>query len=75
MTYGLRKRLDKLDGGGRGKVYVFEMSDGMDSHAIKEEFCRERGIEPEVNDLFIFLTRFGDTEPSWKYLNESDIKS
>ncbi len=75
MTYGLRKRLDKLDGGGRGKVYVFKMSDGMDSSAIKEEFCRERGIEPKANDLFIFLRRPGDSKPSWKYLHDSDNRS
>ena len=75
MTYGLRKRLDKLDGGGRGKVYVFEMSDGMDSHAIKEEFCREHGIEPKANDLFIFLRRPSNPEPSWEYLYENDSRS
>ena len=72
MTYGLRKRLDKLDGGGRGKVYVIKMSDGMDSSAIKEEFCKERGIEPKANDVFIFLRSFGDPEPSWKYLHDNE---
>jgi len=75
MTYGLRKRLDKLDGGGRGKVYVFKMTDGMDSHAIKEEFCRERGIVPKANDVFIFLRNFGDTEPSWEYIDHSNSRS
>jgi len=75
MSYGLRKRLDRLDGGGRGVAYVFEMSDGMDMSAIREEFCRERGIEPKANDMFIFLARFSDPEPSWEYLYESDIRS
>ena len=75
MTYGLRKRLDKLDGGGRGKIYVFKMSDGMDMSAIREEFCRERGIVPKANDMFIFLRNFGDTEPSWEYLHDNDSRS
>jgi hypothetical protein len=75
MTYGLRKRLDKLDGGEQGKIYRFKMSYGMDSHAIQEEFCRERGIEPKANDLFLFMINFCDPEPSWKYLDDSDSRS
>ena len=74
MTYGLRKRLDKLDGGGRGKVYVFKMSEGMDTSAIKEEFCKEKGIEPKANDMFIFLINFGDLEPSWEYIDHNDSR-
>ena len=47
------------------------MSYGMDSHAIQEEFCRERGIEPKANDLFLFMINFCDPEPSWKYLDDN----
>jgi len=73
----IKTRLIKLEmeRGGQGKIYTFRMSDGMDMKAIQEEFCKERGIEPKANDLFIFLPRFGDTEPTWKYLYECDIKS
>lgn len=70
----VKHRLQKLEKkrGGRGRMYRFEKSYGMDSHAIKEEFCREHGIEPEENDLFIFLINFCDPEPLWKYLDEGN---
>ena len=52
----IKTRLIKLEKerGGRGKIYAFRMSDGMDMKAIQEEFCNERGIEPNVNDMFYF---------------------
>ena len=70
----IKHRLQKLEKerGGRGKIYAFTMTYGMDTGAIKEEFCRERGIEPKANDLFIFHTRFSDPEPSWKYLHDNE---
>ena len=73
----VKYRLQKLEKqrGGRRKVYVFKMSDGMDTSAIKEEFCKKRGIEPKANDLFIFQRRFCDSERSWKFLHERDMRS
>ncbi len=51
------------------------MSDGMDSNLITQEFCKEKGIEPKANDMFIFLRNFGDSEPSWEYLHDNDSRS
>jgi len=73
----IKHRLQKLEKEivGQGKIYAFAMTDGMDMSAIKEEFCKKRGIEPKANDLFIFQRRFCDSERSWKFLHERDMRS
>ena len=73
----IKHRLQKLEKEivGRGKIYAFKMSEGMDMEAIQEEFCRERGIEPKANDLFIFARIFAYEKPFWEFLHESDIRS
>jgi len=73
----IKHRLQKLEKEivGRGKIYTFRMSDGMDTSAIKEEFCKEKGIEPKANDMFIFARIFSFEKPFWEFLHESDIRS
>jgi len=51
------------------------MSDGMDSNLIIQEFCKEKGIVPIANDLFIFARIFVYEKPFWEFLHESDIRS
>ncbi len=73
----IKHRLQKLEKEivGRGKIYTFRMSDGMDSNLITQEFCKEKGIVPIANDLFIFARIFVYEKPFWEFLHESDIRS
>ena len=70
----LKQRLNKLENKlGIKKMYVFEMRDGMDSGAIKDQFCKENGIDRNGGDLFIFIRRFCAKKPFWKFLYEHRI--
>ncbi len=70
----VKSRLQKLERKreGKARAYMFEMSDGMDTSTIREEFCKERGIEPNAKDTFIFINSFCKTELKWKFLYASE---
>ena len=44
----------------------------MDMSVIQEEFCKERGIEPNAKDTFIFINRFCKPELKWEFLYASE---